>query len=77
MVEILISVQVPNTHLRPIEISILYNEDGQVESIDWREALDSENEMEWSDQDSDEDPSYIPAIDTEDEYSDYSDYSDY
>jgi len=77
MVEFLISVQVPNTHLRPIQISILYNEDGSVESIDWRESIE-ENEMEWSDQDSDEDPSYIPAIDTDsDEYSDYSDYSDY
>ena len=81
MVEFLISVQVPNTHLRPIQISILYNEDGSVESIDWRESIE-ENEMEWADEcidyeewpdeSSDEDPSWKPGIDTETE--DDSDY---
>ena len=83
MVEFLISVQVPNTHLRPIQISILYNEDGSVGDIDWREAIDSENEdyvfddecidyEEWPDESSDEDPSWKPGIDTETE--DDSDY---
>ena len=76
MVELLISVEVPNTHLVPIQISILYNDDGSVDSIDWRFADDADDYVfedniddddDWPDQDSDEDPEWKPGIDTETE----------
>lgn len=81
MIEFLISVQVPNTHLDPIQISILYNEDGSVNSIDWRHAVDAHADdyiypdegldyEEWPDEDSDEDPDYIPSeTDSDSDYS--------
>jgi len=70
-------------HYHPVEISIVYNEDGSVDSIDWREGIleeldDLEEpeerletiwEKEWSDEDTDADPDYMPTVDTCGEYS--------
>jgi len=87
--EVRVNIAMENTHLHPVEISIVYNEDGSVDSIDWREGIleeldDLEEpeerletiwEKEWSDEDTDADPDYMPTVDTCGEYS--TDDSDY
>ncbi len=87
--EVRVNIDVANTHLQPVEISIVYNDDGSVQSIDWREGILDELddvgepderletiwEKEWSDEDTDIDPDYMPPVDTCGEYS--SDDSDY
>jgi hypothetical protein len=74
MVEILISVEIPQSRCVPIQISLLYNEDGDVESVDWRYAERDLDELEtiwevdgedWEDEDSDDDPDWKPGIDTD------------
>ncbi len=87
--EVRVNIDVANTHLHPVEISIVYNDDGSVHSIDWREGIMEELddvgepeerletiwEKEWSDEDTDADPDYMPSVDTCGEYS--SEDSDY
>lgn len=95
--ELRVNIDVADSHLHPVEISIIYNDDGSVQNIDWREGIvdDSDDyefldndepqpcddrletiwEKEWSDEDTDTDPDYIPTVDTCGEYS--SDDSDY
>jgi len=85
--EVRVNIDVAGTHLHPVEISIIYNDDGSVNSIDWREGIMDELddvgepqpcedrletiwEKEWSDDDSDNDPDYMPAVDTAGEYTD-------
>ena len=85
MVEVLISIEIPNSILVPIQVSIIYNEDGSVNNIDWRHAIDEDlDELdtiyersgdEWCDEESDEDPSWRPGINTDtDTDSDDDDY---
>ena len=71
MVEVLISIEIPNSILVPIQVSIIYNEDGSVNNIDWRHAIDEDlDELdtiyersgdEWCDEESDRDYSIIYA----------------
>ena len=91
--ELLISVEIPNTNNVPVQISIVYDEDGEVSSCDWRHALPDiiecmELEMDSLDldgYDSANDPDWEPPhpvdTDTENdeplEYDSYEDDSDY
>ena len=80
MVEMLVSIEVEDSNLAPIQISIIYNDDGSVHSIDWREAIPEIEgfeerhvnfmDCEWDSDDSG-DPDWQPGLDT-----DYSDGSD-
>tara|TARA_R110000787_G_scaffold95808_2_gene198971 strand:+ start:380 stop:634 length:255 start_codon:yes stop_codon:yes gene_type:complete len=79
MVEMLVSIEVEDSNLAPIQISIIYNDDGSVNSIDWREAqpeLEVQHvnflDCQWDSDDSN-DLDWLP-IDTD--YSDGSDGSD-
>ena len=65
--EILATIVIENSGLNPVEISILYNDDGSVNSIDWRESVLEPNpcgletiEEEISDDDTVADPDYCP-----------------
>jgi len=61
--EILITVEVPRTGLAPVEICIVYNEDGSVQNIDWREALPDIiecMELDLEDYNSDDDDDWLP-----------------
>lgn len=82
--EILLTVEVPSTHNVPVQISIVYDENGEVASCDWRHALPDIlecMEIELNDYDSDEDPDYQPIdTDTDEdtlEYDSNGDDSDY
>jgi hypothetical protein len=63
--EILISVEVPRSRLTPVEISIVYNNDGSVQNIDWREAIPdimelNLEELGLEDYESDDDEDWCP-----------------
>lgn len=64
--EILLSVEIKDSIAIPIQINIVYDNDGEIESVDWRHALpdiiqiDLEN-LENYNSDSDED--YVPDYD--------------
>jgi hypothetical protein len=88
--EILLTVDMPTTNNVPVQISIVYDDDGEVASCDWRHALPDiiecmELDMEnLDDYNSDEDPDWIPHnpdTDTEDdeplEYDSNEEDSDY
>ena len=82
--EILLTVEVPATHNVPVQISIVYDENGEVASCDWRHALPDIlecMEIELNDYDSDDDPDYQPIdTDTDEdtlEYDSNGDDSDY
>jgi hypothetical protein len=70
--EILLTVEVPASRNVPVQISIVYDEDGEVASCDWRHALPDilecmEIDMDdLEDYDSDDDPDFNPHnVDTE------------
>lgn len=89
--EILVTVDMPTTNNVPVQISIVYDDDGEVVSCDWRHALPDIiecMEMDMDDlenYDSDEDPDWVPPhpvdTDTENdeplEYDSNEDDSDY
>ncbi len=77
MYDITVTFSVQNTHLNPIEINIIYNDDGSVSQIDWREAILSylddipEEDLMPEDYNSDEDADYVPGIETDGEELEY------
>jgi len=82
--EILLTVEVPSTHNVPVQISIIYDESGEVVSCDWRHALPDILEcieIDMEDYNSDDDPDYQPIdTDTDEdtlEYDSNEDDSDY
>lgn len=85
--EILLTVDMPTTNNVPVQISIVYDDDGSILSCDWRHALPDMiecMEMDMEDYNSEEDPDWIPHkidTDTEDdeplEYTSDEDDSDY
>ena len=74
MYDITVTFSVQNTHLNPIEINIIYNDDGTVSQIDWREAILSylddipEEDEEYN---SDDDPDFVPGVETDNEELEY------
>lgn len=84
MYDITVTFAVQNSHLNPIDINIIYNDDGTVNHIDWREAILShlddilEEEYLTEDEDyiSEDDPDYVPGIDTDDEMLEYTSNDD-
>ena len=84
--ELLLTVEVRGSNATPVQISIIYDRFGTVESIDWREAIpDIIDSFNLDDYDSDEDedwrPEYHVNFDEEDdeilEYESTDDDSDY
>lgn len=65
MVEVIVDINPEELGLTPIQVKIIYNEDGDILSVDWRlsvfESLDTIHE----DYNSDDDPEFIPGIDTD------------
>ena len=68
MFDVTVMFSVQNSHLNPVEINIIYNDDGSVNQIDWREAvlsyLDDIAEEEYN---SEDDPDYVLGIETDGE----------
>tara|TARA_R110000824_G_scaffold367011_2_gene556110 strand:+ start:210 stop:467 length:258 start_codon:yes stop_codon:yes gene_type:complete len=59
--ELLISIEARGTNAVPVQISIIYDTDGNVEAIDWRHALpDIIDVLDLDEYDSDEDPDWEP-----------------
>jgi len=61
--EILLTVEMKNTNAVPIQINIVYHDDGEVASVDWRHALPDIlecMEIELDGYDSADDPDWIP-----------------
>jgi len=77
--EILLTVEVKDTTAVPIQINIVYHDDGEIASVDWRHALPDILEcidMELDDLDgynSDDDEDWVPPhrIPTEEEPLEY------
>tara|TARA_R110001592_G_scaffold233118_1_gene490663 strand:- start:2067 stop:2327 length:261 start_codon:yes stop_codon:yes gene_type:complete len=69
--EILVTIDMPSTNNVPVQISIVYDDDGEVASCDWRHAVPDIiecMEMEMDEYNSDEDPDWMPhPVDTETE----------
>lgn len=68
MVELLLSVEVPNSGLVPIQISVIYGEDGNVVACDWRYAEDippPELELLWDNEIAEVDEGYSYDEDTD------------
>ena len=77
MFDVTVTFSVQNTHLNPVEINIIYNDDGSVSQIDWREAVLSylddipEEDLMPDDYNSDEDEDYVLGIETDGEELEY------
>ena len=77
MFDVTVTFSVQNTHLNPVEINIIYNDDGTVNQIDWREAILSylddipEEDLMPEDYNSDEDEDYVLGIETDGEELEY------
>lgn len=73
----IVSIEVEKSKYQPIQISIVYDDNGDVVSIDWRswEEMDVlvEKEVAWEDQSEDEDPDYFPGMFSDDYETDDSD----
>ena len=77
MFDVTVTFSVQNSHLNPVEINIIYNDDGTVNQIDWREAVLSylddipEEDLMPDDYNSDEDEDYVLGIETDGEELEY------
>ena len=59
--ELLLTVELKGTNATPVQISIIYNRFGTVDSIDWREAIpDVLDIIDLDDYDSDDDEDWQP-----------------
>jgi len=76
MIEMLVDIDTGNSRLTPIQILIVYNNDGSIHAVDWRHAImqqlddiPEEREEEYiSDEDCDYDPHKDVDTGPEDEY---------
>jgi len=62
--EILLTVELKDSHAVPIQINIVYRDDGEIASVDWRHALPDIMECladdELEEYDSDDDEEWLP-----------------
>jgi hypothetical protein len=68
MVEITISVSSSNLRVEAIDISIVYHKNGTVKSVNWCPSIETQLATIWEiddDYNSDEDPDYLPEMDTD------------
>ena len=64
MVELDVDIDTETMGLTPIQVKIIYNDDGSIYSVDWRELILSQLDS-ISEYNSDDDPDYLPGIDTD------------
>lgn len=74
MIEMLVDIDTGNSRLTPIQVLIVYNNDGSIHTVDWRHAImqqldDIPEEEEYiSDEDCDYDPHKDVDTGPEDDY---------
>jgi len=72
--EILLTVEVKDVPAVPIQISVVYHDDGEIASVDWRHALpDIVEAIDLEEYNSDDDEDWIPPlkVDFEEEILEY------
>ena len=74
----LVDIDTGNSRLTPIQILIIYNLDGTIHSVDWREEIMErlDNIPEEDEYDSADDPDYEPGIETDGEPLEYNSSTD-
>lgn len=65
MLELDVDIDTEAMGLTPIQVKIIYNNDGSIYSVDWRELILSHLDSISEEYNSDEDPDYLPGIDTD------------
>ena len=65
MLELDVDIDTEAMGLTPIQVKIIYNKDGSIYSVDWRELILSHLDSISEEYNSDEDPDYLPGIDTD------------
>lgn len=65
MLELDVDIDTEAMGLTPIQVKIIYNNDGSIYSVDWRELILSQLDSISEEYNSDEDPDYLPGIDTD------------
>ena len=65
MVEVIVDINPEELGLTPIQVKIIYNEDGDILSVDWRLSVFESLDTILEDYNSDDDPEFIPGIDTD------------
>jgi len=73
MLELDVDINPEMMGLTPIQVKIIYRDDGSIYSVDWRELILSQLDS-IPEYNSDEDPDYLPGIDTDTDTDDSLEY---
>jgi len=66
MFELLVDIDTEEMGFTPIQVKIIYNNDGTLDSVDWRHLVYQSLDAIAEEYNSDDDPDYIPGQESDD-----------